>query len=290
MTRRNDAPAAWSALLSDAVSRPGVVSEAYSRFWSYSVGNQLLALWQCMFRKLEPGPINTFLRWRELDRTVKKGAKAITLCMPVTVKRKHDPRNVEPALVRVGDGAERQVTGTGGSTPDETGTVTRTVFTYKPHWFVLSQTEGKPYEPQELPSWSEANALSSLGITRIPFTHLDGNAQGYAQERSVSISPIAFAPHRTLFHELAHVVLGHTTEEKMTDNETTPSNIREVEAEGVALICSESLGLPGSEYCRGYLQHWLQNEAINDRSAQRIFKTADTILRAGRKQEVEGEA
>jgi hypothetical protein len=130
MTRRNDAPAAWSALLSDAVSRPGVISDAYSRFWNYSVGNQLLALWQCMFRKLEPGPIKTFLRWRELDRTVKKGEKAITLCMPVTVKRTHDPRNVEPALVRVGDGAERQVTGAGGSTPDETGTVTRTVFTY----------------------------------------------------------------------------------------------------------------------------------------------------------------
>jgi len=290
MTRRTDAPAAWSALLADAVARPGVISEAYSRFWNYSIGNQLLALWQCAVRKLEPGPINTFLRWKELDRMVKKGERALTLCMPVTVKRKHDPKNVEPALVRVGDGAERQVTGSGGSVPDKSGMMAVTVFTYKPHWFVLSQTEGEPYEPQELPTWSEELALSFLGITRLPFTSLDGNAQGYARERSVSISPIAFAPHRTLFHELAHVVLGHTAEAKMTDDEQTPRNIREVEAEGVALICTESLGLSGTEYSRGYLQHWLQGETICDRSAQRIFKAADAILRAGRPQEIRGEA
>src|SRR5882724_7859738 len=183
MTRRTDAPAAWSALLADAVARPGVISEAYSRFWNYSIGNQLLALWQCAVRKLEPGPINTFLRWKELDRMVKKGERALTLCMPLTVKRKHDPRNVEPALVRVGDGAERQVTGSGGAVPDESGTMTATVFTYKAHWFVLSQTEGKPYEPQELSMWSEELALSVLGITRLPFASLDGNAQGYARER-----------------------------------------------------------------------------------------------------------
>jgi hypothetical protein len=119
---------------------------------------------------------------------------------------------------------------------------------------------------------------------------LDGNAQGYARERSVSISPIAFAPHRTLLHELAHIILGHTTESVMTDDDQTPRNIREVEAEGVALICCESLGLPGSEFSRGYLQHWLRDQAITDRSAQRIFKAADAILRAGRSQEAGGEA
>jgi hypothetical protein len=174
--------------------------------------------------------------------------------------------------------------------PDEKGAVRRTVFLYKPHWFVLSQTEGKPYEPQELPTWSEELALTSLVITRLPFTHMDGNAQGYARERSVSISPIAFAPHRTLFHELAHVVLGHTTEAEMTDDDLTPRNIREVEAEGVALILCESLGLSGTEFSRGYLQHWLKNDTINDRSSQRIFKAADAILRAGRAEEIGGEA
>jgi hypothetical protein len=62
----------------------------------------------------------------------------------------------------------------------------------------------------------------------------------------------------------------------------TPRNLREVEAEGVALLCSAALGLDGAEYSRGYLQHWLRGGDIPERSAQRIFKAADVILRAGR--------
>lgn len=262
MTTRTEAPAAWSALLAEAVSRPGLISEAYRRFWNYSPGNQLLALWQCMVRRIEPGPINTFPRWQDLGRTVKKGERAITLCMPVTVKAKNIAR------------AEND--------RDEQTDRKRRIFVYKSRWFVLSQTEGKPYRPQELPGWSEERALATLGVARIPFTHFDGNAQGFARERSVSVSPIAFAPHRTLFHELAHVVLGHTAQAELTDDERTPRSLGEVEAEGAALICCESLGLGGAEYSRGYLQHWLESDVIPDKSAQRIFKAADTILRAGR--------
>lgn len=284
MTARTDAPATWSALLSDAVSRPGVISEAYSRFHNFSIGNRVLALWQCTLRHLDPGPINTFAGWKELGRKVKRGQKALTLCMPITVKRKRSDEALDPTSVRIGDGAERQLTGVGGSTADDTGTISRIVYVYRSRWFVLSQTEGKPYVPQELPDWSEELALENLKVDRIPFTHLDGNAQGFARERSVSVSPIAFAPHRTLFHELAHVLLGHTSEADMTDDEQTPRNVREVEAESVALICTESLGLAGSEFSRGYIQHWLAKESITDRSAHRIFRAADQILRSGRPQ------
>jgi len=46
----------------------------------------------------------------------------------------------------------------------------------------------------------------------------------------------------------------------------------------------EALGLPGAEHCRGYIQHWNARrgaEPIPERSAQRIFKAADQILKAG---------
>jgi hypothetical protein len=276
MTARNTAPAAWAALLADAVARPGVVSEAYRRFWNYSVGNQFLALWQCALRGIEPGPINTFNRWLELGRHVKKGEKALTLCMPITVKRTRDLTGSDAGKV-----AQRQ-TPAGGPVADQDGAVGITVFSYKARWFVLAQTEGKPYVPQELPAWSEEQAMALLRISRVPFTLLSGNAQGFAEGKSVSVSPIAFAPHRTLFHEMAHVVLGHTAESQMTDDERTPRNIREVEAEAVALICCESLGLPGAEHSRGYIQHWLVKETISEKSAQRVFGAADRILRAGR--------
>ena len=36
--------AKWSALLTEAVSKPGLVSTAYTAFHGYSLGNQLLAL------------------------------------------------------------------------------------------------------------------------------------------------------------------------------------------------------------------------------------------------------
>jgi hypothetical protein len=59
-------------------------------------------------------------------------------------------------------------------------------------------------------------------------------------------------------------------------------NIREVEAESVALICCESLGLPGAEAARGYIQHWLQGEKeIPNQSVARIFNAAQAILKAG---------
>jgi antirestriction factor ArdC-like protein len=272
----------WSTLLADAVRTPGIVSQAYSRFWSYSVGNQILAMFQCQLRGLEPGPIHTFRGWLDLGRHVKRGEKAITLCMPVTVNRKLDARALERQQIRGGDGAERQVTGPGGVVTGDGTTVNVTVFAYKPHWFVLSQTEGEPYVPQELPDWSEARALHGLLIDRVPFDHPNGNCQGFATARNVSVSPIAALPHKTLFHELAHVVLGHTEEGRaLDDHDRTPVSLREVEAECVALICCESLDLAGAAECRGYIQHWLGKETIPDRSAQRIFKAADQVLKAG---------
>jgi len=74
-------------LLEEAVTEPGIISTAYRTFHTCSFGNQLLALSQCFARGIQPGPIATFQRWKELGRHVRLGEKAITLCRPVTVKR-----------------------------------------------------------------------------------------------------------------------------------------------------------------------------------------------------------
>src|SRR5438132_1485570 len=148
-TQKPDIPK-WSALLVEAVNKPGLIMDAYSAFWNYSVGNQILALIQCQLRGIQPGPINTFPKWQTLGRVVRRGERALTLCMPLTRKR------------------------------------------------------------------------------------------------------------------------------------------REVEAEAVALLCCEALGLEGADYARGYIQNWLYEaigfnaEAIPEKSAQKIFRAADQILRAGR--------
>lgn len=84
----------------------------------------------------------------------------------------------------------------------------------------------------------------------------DGNVQGYAQARNVASNPLAGLPEKILFHELGHILLGHTKAEAMADTPTISRNQREMEAESVAMICIESLGLPGAEFCRGYIQNW----------------------------------
>jgi hypothetical protein len=153
---------------------------------------------------------------------------------------------------------------------------------WKPRWFVLSQTEGEAIEQLPIPGWTKELALQNLNITEIAFDELSGNIQGYAKKRSIAISPLAALPHKTTFHELAHVVLGHTTEADFSDDDLTPRDIREVEAESVALLLCESLDLPGAEFSRGYIQHWLKGDTIPEKSAQRIFGAADKILKAGR--------
>lgn len=242
----------WSSLLEQAITQPGILSKAYSFFHNYSLGNQLLALVQCQQRGIEPGPIATYPHWLERKRQVRRGEKALILCMPMTRKSKDNP--------------------------DESFTT----FAYKPRWFVLSQTDGEPIEPEAAPTWDRSKALSALGITEIPFDHVDGNTQGFARKRSIAISPLAVMPHKTTFHEMAHVMLGHTEEADFADTETTPRSLREVEAESVALILCETLELSGADYSRGYIQNWLQGRnTIPAESAQKIFKAADLILKAG---------
>ena len=121
-----------------------------------------------------------------------------------------------------------------------------------------------------------------LEVTEIPFDLTDGNVLGYARRQSIAISPVNPLPHKTRFHELAHVLLGHTAEGQQADSEITPRTLRECEAESVALLCCAALDLPGVAECRGYVQHWWgQGNTIPERSAQRILKVADQILKAG---------
>lgn len=76
---------------------------------------------------------------------------------------------------------------------------------------------------------------------------------------------------RTRQHSMNSVTSSSAIEGRLVDSDLTPRNIREVEAESLALICCEALQLPGVEYARGYIQNWLSGEMISDRSAQKIF-------------------
>jgi antirestriction protein ArdC len=247
-------------LLEEAVTKPGAMMRAYSLFWNYSLGNQILALIQANQRAIALGPIASFNRWKELGRHVKRGEKAITLCMPVTCKRTIKEQGPDGAVTESEVAFKR--------------------FVFRRNWFMLAQTDGAEYQAPPIPAWDRARALHTLGVEEILFEMMNGNVQGYARERQIAINPLAQMPAKTTFHELAHIELGHTSE-AIHDSEALPRNLKEVEAEAVALLCLESLGMDGAEYCRGYIQNWLAGAEIPERSAQRIFSAADKILKAG---------
>src|SRR5579863_3447009 len=155
----SDLNVSWQKILHDAISQPGVIHDAYTRFHNYSVGNQLLALMQCRGRGVAAGPIATFMTWKDRGRFVRKGEKALTLCMPVTGKSKHT------------------VTADDGTETEQEACFTR--FVYRNNWFVLCQTDGAEYQAPEIPGWGKATALSALSIEEIAFNETDGNVQGF---------------------------------------------------------------------------------------------------------------
>jgi antirestriction protein ArdC len=249
-------------LLDTVLTAPSAVEEAFTQFHGFSIGNQILAWQQCHDRGLAVGPIATYPKWQQLGRQVKKGAKALTLCMPVTCKR----------------------TATDEKGEDQTETVTR--FVFRPRWFVLAQTDGPAdYAPPVPPAFDMAGTLAALQITETDFEATNGNIQGYARGRTIAINPVAQRPFATRIHEIAHVVLGHTTkqDERFEDSQTVTHDEREIEAESVAMLVCSALGDSGIEYSRGYLQAYLCGRPIEERTAQRVFKAADSILRAGQK-------
>lgn len=243
-------------LLDKVLTEKGIVSKCYSKFHNYSLANQLLAFEQLSERGMDLSPIAPYKKWNELGRQVKKGSKALALYVPRIHKRED------------ANGEEKQYV----------------TFKLLNKFFSADQTEGDGSIPEDKSlegKWSAKKALEALDIEQVKYTKANGNIQGYAKNREVAINPVAENPLKTLFHEIAHVVLGHTKEITMTDSDVTPRNIMEVEAESVAFILCELLGANGSEESKGYVQGWLQNDTVSEQSAQKIFSCADKILKAG---------
>lgn len=256
----NGYQARWADLLVEAVKVPGKVNACYSAFHGYSVGNCFLAAMQCAERDLPLGPIATYRGWKDKGRQVQAGEKAMYLWMPVTVNEREKDED--------GDWVE-----TGGK---------KMVFRLLPRWFVYAQTEGEAVAPVEVGDWSLDRALVGLDIQRVEFNLPWGNVQGFARKGGIAINPIAALPVKTAVHEIAHSILGHVPEgERLIDGETLERNLQEVEAEATALLVLDALGLPGQEFCRGYIQGWLHGEEIPEKSARRIFAAADRVLKAG---------
>ena len=260
LTQKQVGDVDFTKILQQALTVPGIVNQAYRAFHNFSLGNQILAAMQLAERGLGLSPLASFMAWKGKGRCVKKGEKAISLFMPITIKKAHKDE----------------------ATGDEVQS-TFSKFVLKPHWFSLEQTDGEEFAAEMVaPAWNAERAMQTLEIEEVRFDELRGNVMGYASGKQIAISPVNPLKHKTRFHEIAHVVLGHTADAAlMADGSNLPRDIKEAEAEGVAYILCALLDLPGQAESRGYIQGWLADQPLPERSARRIFSAADKIMKAG---------
>ena len=234
-----------------------------SRFHHYSFNNCLLIMRQCPDATRVAG----YNAWRKLDRFVRKGEKGIWILAPMVYKTD------------------------GGDEPGD-DTTKRVLRGFKPVTvFDLSQTDG-----QDLPevcirlTGAEASGVydelrtvaQSLGFT-VEEEYLDGGINGdcnYIDKRiRIEARNDGLQQVKTLAHELGHAIL-HEPGEGRPDSRA----LMELEAESVAYMVCQSLGIETSDYSFGYVATWVggsdeARDAIKA-SGGRIQKAADRILQA----------
>jgi hypothetical protein len=242
----------WAALMETALTMPGNVGDTYNRFYEYSFMNQVLLMMQGVRE-----PVATYKRWQSIGRQVLKGSKAKEIVRPIVIEKK-----------------------------DAAGDVTDKLLRFRPVkcLFGYSETEGDELPPVEVPSWHLPTALSNLAIEQIPYDMLDGNTQGFSTGREFAINPVAVNPLKTTFHEIGHIVLGHTRPEQMPLYEVH-RGVYEFQAESTAYLVGNELEVldeTSASESRGYIQNWLRGERPSDIAIRQVFSVTDQILKAGR--------
>jgi hypothetical protein len=233
---------------------------AMGKFHNYSFGNIL----EIARQKPDATRVAGLYAWNQLGRKVMKGQKGIRILAPmVGIRRKKD------------DEAQKDITKQ--NQPVLVG--------FRPVYvFDVSQTDGA-----ELPDLKERvkGQVGSYRERLIDFTI----AQGIALEFKESIAPalgmsyggkIAIFPGQapaeefsTLVHELAHEML-HKAERRTATTKT----VRETEAEAIAFVVSQTIGLDAGRASADYIHLYHGNAALLAESLEVIQKTSALILSA----------
>lgn len=250
----------YSEVLETAVKEPGIISQAYSQFHNYSLNNVMMVAFQCFTREIKFGPIANYRKWQELGRQVQAGQKGMYIIHPVIIPKEVEVEkpNGETETVK-----QQQLVG----------------FTPKKTAFVLSQTDGEDVDFETTIGEFEFSRLWKEFDLELAdnFDVPNGNVMGYTDGRKIAINPTNPHPEKTMIHELAHYLMGHTGE----DGSDKSRNLKEVEAESVAYIIVTVLEMAGKSESRGYIQNWLASNEIPEESAQTIITTANKILTVG---------
>ena len=236
---------------------------AMARFHSYSFGNILSIARQ----RPSATKVAGFHTWKEMGRFVKRGEKGIQIFAPMVGHR------------RKKDDADQSSRQDDHSKPAPVLIGFRAVYV-----FDVAQTEGT-----DLPEF-EHNITGDVGEHRdrlIAFL----DSQNIALEYSENIAPalgvsyggkIAILPGQSpaedlvcLVHETAHELLHKSTRRTMTT-----ATVRETEAEAVAFIVGQAIGLEMGKSSSDYIQMYAGNAALLAESLEVVQRTSAVILDA----------
>lgn len=217
--------------------------EVNARFWQYSFNNQFLIAIQ----RPDATQVAGYHAWiNKFGRQVRKGEKGIAIVAPVFKPK--------------GDDGEAKVVW------------------FKTVWvFDVSQTDGDPLP--EVPEWKSKERNALLEDRLIAFAaskkiaiqrqDLGGELQGLSMGGTILVDTNAGV--KTLVHEIAHEMLHHGSR---TDKQT-----REVEAESVAWVVCQALGVNDLQ-SPNYLALWDADGAEIKARLSNITATAREIIEA----------
>lgn len=314
----------YTKVLDYAFNTEGVISKCYSLFHNYSFFNCLLAGYQLGINNLEPincmSGWNKLGRKVKKGAT----AIGLLLPVEVRENKTKDNidnkntnnnktennKNINSSKTK-NNVNNRDINNNTKTESNEEETINKLQdniklhFIFKKYWFTYSQTEPvnnqteeqKQQEKEFLDSCNNdkknlnirfrdiERLLKKANIEKVDYHTLNGNIQGYSFENKIAISPFAENPLKTTLHEVAHIILGHTTD-KLTFN-TKERAIQEIEAEGVSYLVSIICGVSEDSLIktRGYIQHYLKvldKEETEDKKKmvyQNIIKASEQILK-----------
>jgi len=231
-----------------------------SRFHTYSPNNVLLIMAQ------RPGATRVagYRSWQRLGRQVNKGAKGIAILAPCVYRRRpvDDTDPVEnPAVARVLRGFTvvhvfDQSDTTGEALPDVAP--------------VLLEGDGALWD-------ALASQVGAAGYSVARGECAPANGRTNFRDRSVVVAEHLSGRQadKTLCHELGHVLLHDES------RVTTGRDLAEIEAESVAFIVLNALGIDSASYSLPYVALWAAGDIDRiRRTAERVVTTAQAVLSA----------
>jgi antirestriction protein ArdC len=227
---------------------------AMSRFHRYSWGNVLLICSQ----RPEATHVAGFHAWLKMGRRVRKGEKGLVILAPMVGRKKADDTLTEDEQTRL--------------------------FGFRAaHVFDVSQTDGEPLpklatvkgDPKDYAARLEQFVTGRSIVLEYDSTITP--ALGLSQGGKITLMP--GLPPAELFavlvHEVAHELL-HRGDRRA---ETTRT-VRETEAEAVAFVVCEAIGLDTNTASADYIRLYSGDKATLAESLQFIQSTAGAILTA----------